>query len=115
LPSDEVWHFYGGDAIRLVLLYPKGDVRELWLGADVGGGQRVQVVVPAGVWQAGELAPDGTYALFGCTMAPGFIAAGFEGGRRSVLLASHPGARFDIERLAVPDDAPASMPDGFAD
>jgi len=114
LPSDEVWHFYGGDPIRLVLLYPQGEVREVWLGADVGAGQRVQVVVPAGVWQAGELAPDGTYALFGCTMAPGFTGAGFEGGRRSALLATHPGARVDIERLAVPDDAAASMPEGFA-
>jgi predicted cupin superfamily sugar epimerase len=114
LPSDEVWHFYGGDPIRLVLLYPQGEVSEIWLGADVGAGQRVQVVVPAGVWQAGELVPDGTHALFGCTMAPGFTGAGFEGGRRSVLLASHPGARLDIERLALADDATASMPQGFA-
>jgi predicted cupin superfamily sugar epimerase len=114
LPSDEVWHFYGGDPIRLVLLYPRGEVREIWLGADHASGQRVQVVVPAGVWQAGELAADGTYALFGCTMAPGFTGAGFEGGRRSTLSASHPAARADIERLALPDDASVSMPDGFA-
>jgi predicted cupin superfamily sugar epimerase len=114
LPSDEVWHFYGGDPIRLVLLFPEGEVREIWLGADVGAGQRVQAVVPAGVWQAGELAPDGTYALFGCTMAPGFTGAAFEGGRRSVLMASHPGASADIERLALPDGAEVSMPDDFA-
>ncbi len=77
LPSDEVWHFYDGDPIRLVLLHPDGEVDEVWLGADVGAGQRVQAVVPAGVWQAGELAPDGTYALFGCTMAPGLHRGGF--------------------------------------
>jgi predicted cupin superfamily sugar epimerase len=114
LPSDEVWHFYGGDPIRLVLLNPGGEVDEIWLGSDVGAGQRVQVVVTAGVWQAGELAPDGTYALFGCTMAPGFTGAGFEGGRRSALLESHPSARVDVDRLALPDDAAASMPEGFA-
>ena len=109
-----MWHFYGGEPIRMVLLYPQGEVSEVWLGVDVGAGQRVQVVVPAGVWQAGELAPDGTHALFGCTMAPGFTGAAFEGGRCSALLASHPGARVDIQRLAVPDDESASMPDGFA-
>ncbi len=114
LPSDEVWHFYGGDPIRLVLLHPTGEVREIWLGADVDAGQRVQTVVPAGVWQAGELAPDGAYALFGCTMAPGFTGAGFEGGRCSVLLTSHPSAAADIERLALPDGESTSMPDGFA-
>ena len=114
LPSDEVWHFYGGDPFRLVLLRRLGAVEEVWLGADAGAGQRVQVVVPAGVWQAGELGLGGTYALFGCTMAPGFTGAGFEGGRRSQLLASHPGARADIERLALPDDETSSMPVGFA-
>jgi predicted cupin superfamily sugar epimerase len=114
LPHDEVWHFYGGDPIRLVLLRPGGMVEEVWLGADVRAGQRVQFVVPAGVWQAGELAPEGTYGLFGCTMAPGFTGAGFEGGLRSELLRSHPSAQVDIDRLAVPDGDDVAMPDGFA-
>ncbi len=114
LPHDEVWHFYGGDPIRLVLLQPDGAVEEVWLGVDVRVGQRVQFVVPAGVWQAGELSPAGIYGLFGCTMAPGFTGAGFEGGLRSELLRSHPSARGDIERLAVPDGDDAAMPDGFA-
>jgi len=114
LPHDEVWHFYGGDPIRLVLLWPGGEVTEVWLGADVFTGHRVQTVIPAGVWQAGELAPNGTYGLFGCTMAPGFTGGGFEGGHRSELLRSHPSARADIDRLAVPDDDAAAMPTGFA-
>ncbi len=114
LPHDEVWHFYGGDPIRLVLLRPDGEVDEIWLGPDVRAGQFVQFVVPAAVWQAGELGPHGTYGLFGCTMAPGFTGAGFEGGRRSALLASHPSARADIDRLAVADDESTAMPDGFA-
>jgi predicted cupin superfamily sugar epimerase len=114
LAHDEVWHFYGGDPIRLVLLRPDGEVEEIWLGADVRAGQRVQAVVPAGVWQAGELSPAGVYGLFGCTMAPGFTGASFEGGRRSELVASHPSARIDIDRLAVRDDAASTMPDGFA-
>jgi len=114
LPHDEIWHFYGGDPIRLVLLGHDGRVEQVWLGSDVGAGQVVQCVIPAGVWQAGELHPDGTYALFGCTMAPGFTGAGFEAGHRSELLSTHPSARADIERLAVTDDADVLMPDGFA-
>ena len=114
LPHDEVWHFYGGDPIRLVLLRPDGSVEVVWLGADVLAGQRVQFVVPAGVWQAGELSTAGSYALFGCTMAPGFTGAGFEGGLRSALLRSHPSARADIDRLALPDGDEVTMPEGFA-
>jgi len=109
-----VWHFSGGDPIRLILLHPKEGVDEVRLGANVTAGQRVQLVIPAGVWQAGELCADGTYGLFGCTMAPGFSGAGLEGGLRSDLLRSHPSARSDIERLALPDDESPLMSGDFA-
>jgi len=114
LTHDEVWHFYGGDPIRLVLLHPDGASDDVTLGSDPLAGQHVQYVIPAGAWQAGELAPGGIYALFGCTMAPGFTSAGFEAGSRSALIASHPDRRTDIERLGVRDDEPVTMPDGFA-
>ncbi len=114
LTRDEVWHFYGGDPLRLVLLHPDGNDDEIVLGGDPLGGEVVQHVVPAGTWQAGELVPGGSWALFGCTMAPGFTGTCFEGGRRSDLLRSHPTRAQDIERLAVPDDHETRMPDGFA-
>ena len=101
LDHDEVWHFYAGDPFRLVLLHPDGSDDEVLMGGDIGGGRSVQHVVPAGVWQAGELLSGGTWALFGCTMAPGFTPVCFEGGRVPDLLATHPGRGADIERLGV--------------
>jgi predicted cupin superfamily sugar epimerase len=101
LDHDEVWHFYAGDSFRLVLLHADGSDEEVVLGGDVAAGRSVQHVVRAGVWQAGELVPGGTWALFGCTMAPGFTPGCFEGGRVPDLLASHPGREVDIERLGV--------------
>jgi predicted cupin superfamily sugar epimerase len=97
LAFDEVWHFYAGDPLRLVLLHPDGSDGEVFLGP----GETVQHVIPAGVWQAGELVPGGTWALYGCTMAPGFTPRCFEGGSVEQLLASHPGCAADIERLGV--------------
>jgi predicted cupin superfamily sugar epimerase len=113
LAFDEVWHFYGGDPIRLVLLHPDGSDEEVVLG-DPLEGHRAQTVVPAGVWQAGELVPGGTWGLFGVTMAPGFTGTCFEGGKVEELLATHPGRAADIERLGVPAEEPATMPEGFA-
>ncbi|MGZ4761355.1 MAG: cupin domain-containing protein, partial [Ilumatobacteraceae bacterium] len=69
---------------------------------------------PAGVWQAGELVDGGRWALFGCTMAPGFTGTCFEGGRISDLLAGYPDRDADIRRLGVPDDHDTTMPAGFA-
>jgi predicted cupin superfamily sugar epimerase len=95
-----------------VLLHPNGADEEIVMGGDAVGGHRVQHVVPAGVWQAGELVPGGGWALFGCTMAPGFTPSCFEGGRVPDLLATHPARASDIERLGVPADGTATMPDG---
>ena len=114
LEVDEVWHFYGGDPIRLVLLHPGGGSDEVILGGDVLAGQRVQHVVSAGTWQAGELVPGGAWALFGCTAAPGFTGACFEGGNVAALLAAgYADREDDIHRLGISDGHDTSMPAGF--
>ena len=113
LTTDEVWHFYGGDPLRLVLLYPDGSNQDVVLGSDPLAGQQVQFVIPAGVWQAGHILAGGRYSLFGCTLAPGFTGSMFEGGTRARLLAAYPERREDILRLACPDDE-TTMPEGFA-
>ena len=100
LPVDEVWHFYGGDPLRLVLLHPDGSSSEVILGPDLLAGQQVQWVVPATTWQAGHLQTGGRYALFGCTLAPGFSSAMFEGGTRNELPHRYPQRAADIERFS---------------
>ena len=114
LSRDEVWHFHAGDPLRLVLLHPDGRDEEVVLGPDVAGGQAAQHVVPAGSWQAGELVSGGRWALFGCTMAPGFTAGCFEGGATAALLASHPARRDDIDRLGVPAGEALALPEEAA-
>jgi predicted cupin superfamily sugar epimerase len=113
LPVDEVWHFYAGDPLRLVLLHADGRSEDVVMGNDPLQGQRVQVVIPSGTWQAGHLVDGGRYALFGCTMAPGFTDAMFEGGTRRVLLSAYPDRAADIARLACEEGA-TRLPEGFA-
>jgi predicted cupin superfamily sugar epimerase len=113
LPSDEVWHFYGGDPLKLVLLFPDGRDQEIIMGGDILAGQVVQYVIPAGVWQAGYMLPGGRYALFGCTMAPGFTSKGFEAGVAENLLGQYPDQKAHIELLCVKGHE-LKMPEGFA-
>jgi predicted cupin superfamily sugar epimerase len=109
LAYDEIWHFYAGDPLRLVLLHADGSDDDVFLGGDVLRGQEVQTVIPAGTWMAGEVAARGSWSLFGCTMAPGFTPECFEGGLVPDLLRSHPRRGADIERLGVPAGADAHM------
>jgi predicted cupin superfamily sugar epimerase len=113
LPTDEIWHAYGGDPFKLVLLHPDGSSEEILMGCDPLAGQFVQFVVPANSWQAGYMLPGGRYSLFGCTMAPGFTGAGFEAGIAKDLIAQYPTRAADIRRLSV-NGHETRMPDGFA-
>src|SRR5262245_30683222 len=89
LPTDEIYHFYAGEPVELLLLNEAG-ARIETLGADVLAGQQPQFVVPRGTWQGSALRPGGVYALMGTTMAPGFDFADFERAPREELLARYP-------------------------
>jgi uncharacterized protein len=99
LPADEVYHFYLGDAVELLLLEKGGNGRVVTLGPEVFGGQVVQNVVSAGVWQGSLLRPGGSYALLGTTIAPGFDFADYEPADRAHLLATFPTFADRIQRL----------------
>ena len=103
LPTDELFHFYLGDPVEQLHLYPDGTGRVVRIGPDLLAGERPQVLAPRGVWQGARLAPGGShgYALLGTTMAPGFDFADYEGGRREELIASYPAFRKLIEALTV--------------
>jgi len=113
LRHDEVWHVYAGDPFLLYLLHPGGRSEQVLMGNDPLAGQQVQCVVPAGAWQAGSLVAGGRYALFGCTMAPGFTGDSFEAGAPDVLAAQYPALAETIHRLAV-RGSQRRMPAGFA-
>lgn len=75
-------------------------------------GEKVQFVVPAHTWQAGSLLSGGRYAIFGCTMAPGFTGSGFEAAIAGDLIAQYPLLASDIIRLSV-NGSETHMPEGF--
>ena len=99
LASDEIFHFYLGDPVEMLQLYPDGRSALFTLGQDLKAGQQVQLVVPAGVWQGARLAGDGEFALLGCTVTPGFDYADYRGGSYAELAAKWPTEAARIRRL----------------
>jgi predicted cupin superfamily sugar epimerase/mannose-6-phosphate isomerase-like protein (cupin superfamily) len=125
LRTDETWHYYSGDPLDLVLLYPDGRGETIVLGPDVLKGQQPQFTVPRGVWQAAR--PTGTtdasYTLFGCTLAPGFEYGDFTIGYRDELQKTYPAFARVIGELtraaqamrptmAAPGTAPTAVDSG---
>jgi uncharacterized protein len=90
LESDEIFHFYLGDAVEMLQLHSDGRSALFTLGPDLAAGQKVQLVVPAGVWQGTRLVEGGKVALLGCTVTPGFDYADYRGGSYAELSAKWP-------------------------
>ena len=87
--SDEMWHHYAGDPVRLHTISPDGEHRVEVLGPRIERGARPQILVPAGSLQAAEV-PGSGFALCGCTVTPAFALADFEMSSRDELVRRHP-------------------------
>ena len=102
LETDEVYHWYGGSAMEMLLLYPDGHGETLLLGPDVFKGERPQIVIPHGVWQGSRpVASAGpeAYTFFGTTVSPGFEYGDFRMGSRAELLKTYPKFTTQISAL----------------
>jgi len=97
--SDEIFHFYLGDPVRMLLLYPNGNSNIVFLGNNILAGQRIQMTVPNGVWQGCSLVEGGEFALMGTTVSPAFDFEDFEPGSRSELVQLFPHHKELIELL----------------
>jgi len=90
LRGDEIFHFYLGDPVEILELPEAGTAEITLLGQDIAGGQKLQHVVPAGVWQGSRLIVGGEYALLGTTLSPGFDYEDYETARQEELIARYP-------------------------
>lgn len=100
IAADEAWHHYQGTSITIVMLNPDPSAQPasgvIVLGQDLLAGEAPQAVVPAGWWFGAFLnKPKSddtqTFALLGCTVAPGFDFADFRLAEREAMLAQYRG------------------------
>jgi uncharacterized protein len=99
LTSDELFHFYLGDPVEMLQLWPDGHSVVLTLGQDIANGQLVQTLVPAGVWQGTRLLGEGKVALLGCSVVPGFDFADYSSGSYAELVKKWPEQAQQIRQL----------------
>jgi predicted cupin superfamily sugar epimerase len=103
LQSDEIFHFYAGDAVEMLQLYGDGTGASIRIGNRLKGGELPQVVVSRGVWQGSRLVQGGAWALLGCTVSPGFDFDDYEAGSRKQLCSGWPEFGPLIEALTHAD------------
>ncbi len=97
--SDELWHFYAGDALEVIEITLSGELKLTAIGNDLENGEQLQYVVPANTWFASRVKKGGKFSLVGCTVAPGFDFKDFEMAKRDELVRSFPNHKEVIEKL----------------
>ncbi|MCP9199000.1 cupin domain-containing protein [Gramella sp. GC03-9] len=99
IKQDEIWHFYEGSNIDLHIISETGQHSSKLIGRDLFKGESPQVVVPGGSWFAAEVTTPNSFALVGCTVAPGFDFSDFELAQRNELTSAFPQHRDLIARF----------------
>jgi predicted cupin superfamily sugar epimerase len=101
IKSDEVWHFYQGSTL-LIYVLQENELKIHKVGSDLEKGESLQVVIPANCWFGAHVEKENSFALCGCTVAPGFDFRDFEMADRKDLLKKYPG--FDKEIILLTRD-----------
>ncbi|MEU4804842.1 cupin domain-containing protein [Actinosynnema sp. NPDC023587] len=94
----EVYAHHAGAPLRMLLLHPDGRAEEPVLGLDLAAGQRPQVVVEPGVWQAS--APEGAWSLVGTIVVPPYTDDVVEFAKADDLVPRYPAHERQIRRFA---------------
>lgn len=104
LPQAEVFHFYKGDPVDMLLITDSGDHQIITLGSDLSAGHHLQYVVPPNIWQGTKLrGGQGNFALLGTTVSPGFEFQDLQVGSRQALVSLFPNLLALIERYTHGD------------
>lgn len=95
LTAPEIWVHHAGAPARMTLL---GDgVTRPVLGADIAAGQRPQVAVPSGTWQACRTL--GEWSLLGTFMAPPYTDDAVEFAAADTVAGDYPEHAAEIRAL----------------
>lgn len=103
IKNDQLYHYYLGDPIELLLLYESGKSDLVTVGPDIEHGQRVRVFILGGTFHTARLIAGGQWFLGGSTEWPGVVVAeDVELGDAEQLAAKYPDRATEIRTFPVP-------------
>ena len=101
LQSDELWHFYDGCTVIIYIINQKGGLTIKKLGKQKDC--ELQIAIEKQNWFAAEIEDKKSFAIFGCTVSPGFDFKDFQLGSRNQLIERFPQHKQLIHKLTRPE------------
>ncbi|OFW98556.1 MAG: hypothetical protein A3D94_14225 [Alphaproteobacteria bacterium RIFCSPHIGHO2_12_FULL_66_14] len=102
--NDQLYHYYRGDPLELLLLKLDGSSDKVVIGPDLATGQHVQFFIPGGTFHTARVIGPRRWFLGGSTEWPGVIPADVELGDAETLARKYPAAAAEIH--SFPQSAP---------
>ncbi|QWT23674.1 cupin domain-containing protein [Subtercola sp. PAMC28395] len=99
--NDQLYHYYQGEALELLLLHDDGRSERLVIGPDILGGEQVQFLIPGGTFHTARVRGGSGWFLGGSTEWPGVVPLDVELGDVDELAASHPEVAEEIRKFSV--------------
>jgi predicted cupin superfamily sugar epimerase len=100
--NDQLYHYYRGDPLELLLLKLDGSTEKVIVGPDIAAGQHVQFFIPGGTFHTARVIGRRRWFLGGSTEWPGVIPADVEIGDAEVLATKYPSVAEEIRSFPQP-------------
>ena len=94
--SDQLYHYYLGDPLEVLMLFPDGTGAVAAVGSDLAAGERPQLFIPGGTFHTSRLASEASFALLASTEWPGVEPPDVEHGDIEELIMAYPDFREQI-------------------
>ena len=94
--SDQLYHYYLGDPLEVLMLFPDGTGAVAAVGSDLAAGERPQLFIPGGTFHTSRLASEASFALLASTEWPGVESPDVEHGDIEELITAYPDLREQI-------------------
>jgi predicted cupin superfamily sugar epimerase len=104
IDNDQLYHYYLGDPIEVLLLRGNGDSELVIVGPNIVGGHLVQLFIPGGTFHTARITGKRRWFLGASTEWPGVVVRDrdVELGNADELAAKYPEAAADIREFPVP-------------
>jgi predicted cupin superfamily sugar epimerase len=103
IKNDQLYHYYLGDPIEVLLLYQNGDSELVVVGPNIVGGHLVQLFIPGNTFHTARITGKRRWFLGASTEWPGVVPEeDVELGDADRLAAKFPEAAADIRAFPVP-------------
>ena len=100
--NDQLYHYYKGDPLELVLMKVDGSSEKVVIGPDIAAGQHVQFFIPGNTFHTARIAGRRRWFLGGSTEWPGVVPADVELGDAEALAKKYPAVAAEIRSYSTP-------------